>query len=214
MASYTPNYNLKKPDYSDTADIKDINNNMDKIDTALNDKVTSHEQASLLGVKINNTGAVSDVISFGGGDPDWGSGNVGGIMLTHDTRQYIIRGKGTVNGANEDFMLPVHSDGNSNRVYNILTTKDFPFSREIGVSPGGTTAGDGTNKITFTSPGANRHCLICFADKFVNIFCPSSTGTTVYSGDIPSGWTLERSGLDLTLTRSATQAFRYSLLWL
>lgn len=36
MASYTPNYNLKKPADSDSYDIADDNGNMDKIDTALN----------------------------------------------------------------------------------------------------------------------------------------------------------------------------------
>ena len=36
MASYTPNYNLKKPADSDYYDIADDNGNMDKIDTALN----------------------------------------------------------------------------------------------------------------------------------------------------------------------------------
>lgn len=33
--TYTTNLNLKKPEYSDTADIKDINDNMDTIDAAL-----------------------------------------------------------------------------------------------------------------------------------------------------------------------------------
>jgi hypothetical protein len=36
MASYTPNFNLKKPADSDSYDIADHNGNMDKIDTALN----------------------------------------------------------------------------------------------------------------------------------------------------------------------------------
>ena len=33
MATYTTNYNLKKPASSDTVDIADINGNMDIIDT-------------------------------------------------------------------------------------------------------------------------------------------------------------------------------------
>lgn len=36
MATNTTNFNLKKPAYSDTADIADINGNMDKVDSALN----------------------------------------------------------------------------------------------------------------------------------------------------------------------------------
>lgn len=35
MASYTPNYNLKKPADSDSYDIADHNGNMDKIDAVL-----------------------------------------------------------------------------------------------------------------------------------------------------------------------------------
>ena len=36
MANYTPNYNLKKPEDSDSYDIADANGNMDIIDGALN----------------------------------------------------------------------------------------------------------------------------------------------------------------------------------
>lgn len=39
MASSTTNYNLIKPDYEDSADIKDLNDNFDTIDTAMNNKV-------------------------------------------------------------------------------------------------------------------------------------------------------------------------------
>lgn len=39
MASSTTNYNLIKPDYEDNADIKDLNDNFDTIDTAMNNKV-------------------------------------------------------------------------------------------------------------------------------------------------------------------------------
>lgn len=37
MASYTENYNLKKPGYEDFGDIKDLNDNADKIDAAIKD---------------------------------------------------------------------------------------------------------------------------------------------------------------------------------
>ena len=43
MATYTPNYNLKKPASSDTVDIADINGNMDIIDGQLADSVVSIE---------------------------------------------------------------------------------------------------------------------------------------------------------------------------
>lgn len=46
MASYTPNYNLKKPADSDSYDIADHNGNMDKIDTALNTLNSKFRQIS------------------------------------------------------------------------------------------------------------------------------------------------------------------------
>ena len=45
MATYTSNYNLKKPASSDTVDIADINGNMDIIDTAINDAQTLSNKA-------------------------------------------------------------------------------------------------------------------------------------------------------------------------
>lgn len=41
MASYTPNYNLKKPSQDDFFDVDDFNENADKIDTALNEKLNT-----------------------------------------------------------------------------------------------------------------------------------------------------------------------------
>ena len=38
MATYTPNLNLKKPDYTDLADVADINANMDVIDAQISTK--------------------------------------------------------------------------------------------------------------------------------------------------------------------------------
>ena len=45
MATETTNYHLKKPDYADTADIGDINGNMDDIDTALHGLRTDVDNA-------------------------------------------------------------------------------------------------------------------------------------------------------------------------
>ena len=42
MATYTEKYNLKKPDETDFVDIADINENMDKIEAALNDLANSN----------------------------------------------------------------------------------------------------------------------------------------------------------------------------
>lgn len=52
MASYTPNYNLKKPADADSYDIADANGNMDIIDGALN---TLNNQVGLLDSGSNTT---------------------------------------------------------------------------------------------------------------------------------------------------------------
>lgn len=45
MATNTTNYNLIKPEYTDDADIKDINDNMDIIDSALYEKLMTPSAA-------------------------------------------------------------------------------------------------------------------------------------------------------------------------
>ena len=47
MATYTPNYNLKKPDEQDFYDVKDFNDNADIIDEALESKVEKEEGKGL-----------------------------------------------------------------------------------------------------------------------------------------------------------------------
>ena len=39
MAAYTENLNLKKPDKTDFVDIKDINENMDAVDSAITENM-------------------------------------------------------------------------------------------------------------------------------------------------------------------------------
>lgn len=66
MITLTANYNLKKPDYDENADIMDICENMDLIDAALGDKVekvvgkdlssndyTTEEKSRLAGIEAN-----------------------------------------------------------------------------------------------------------------------------------------------------------------
>lgn len=47
--TYTTNLNLKKPGYDSAADIKDINDNMDKIDTAYANLLTYIDETFLGG---------------------------------------------------------------------------------------------------------------------------------------------------------------------
>jgi hypothetical protein len=150
-----------------------------------------------------------DVLTWGGGQ-DPGSSNVGGILFSHEGRRYTFRGKGLNNGANEDFRLPAHSDGNSNVSYDILTTKDFPFMRAEGFSPI-----SGTNQITFTAPGEYRNAIVFCAAKHFTIFYTNSSDTSIYTDNFPTGdFELTKSGSTYTLKRATSTRFHYTIIWL
>lgn len=164
------------------------------------DKVSQRGSGQLTDLKINNTGAGSDVISFGGGDSSWGSENVGGIMYTHSGRQYFFRGKGSTNEKNEDFTLPAHSDGNSNQSYDILTTKNYSST----LSRITTFAGTSSNKTFSFDLAQGYHALVAVAAGFVSFFNGSGV---LYNTELPSGFTAAISGTTVTITRSNTTAF-------
>ena len=65
MASYTTNYNLKKPDATDFINVGDLNDNVDIIDTAIKAaesagiaKVTGARAGNL--AQFNSTGEIED----------------------------------------------------------------------------------------------------------------------------------------------------------
>lgn len=58
MASYTTNYNLKKPAAEDFYDVKDFNDNADAIDTALSEKAEIEELAKRVPVSYLTTSAL------------------------------------------------------------------------------------------------------------------------------------------------------------
>lgn len=62
MASYTNNYSLAKPDYTDEADIKIINNNTDTIDNLI------HQNRSMISDSYDSTKtySVGDVVIYEG----------------------------------------------------------------------------------------------------------------------------------------------------
>lgn len=65
MASYTPNYNLKKPTDAESYDINDDNSNMDKIDAALN--TLNSKIATGLGnqsIKYFSCGSLNSKVKF------------------------------------------------------------------------------------------------------------------------------------------------------
>ena len=67
--NYTTNLNLKKPEYTDTADIQDLNDNFDAIDEALAaalPTVTSSDNGKFLRV-VEGEWAAATVASASGG---------------------------------------------------------------------------------------------------------------------------------------------------
>ena len=62
----TPNYNLKKPDYTDFADVMDLNDDMDIIDTTLADKLDKTGDASEAKVATATTSSASYPIPAAG----------------------------------------------------------------------------------------------------------------------------------------------------
>jgi tRNA C32,U32 (ribose-2'-O)-methylase TrmJ len=49
---YTPNYNLKKPDYTNFADVMELNDNMDTLDTVIKD-ITTASDVTALQLQVN-----------------------------------------------------------------------------------------------------------------------------------------------------------------
>lgn len=84
MASYTTNYNLKKPAAEDFYDVKDFNDNADAIDTALSEKAEIEELAKR--VPLVNLYYDSSPTTTGNVIYKWGSNaersiyNFGGLL--------------------------------------------------------------------------------------------------------------------------------------
>ena len=91
MATYTPNLNLKKPDYTDLADVADFNANMDIIDGLTQDDIpdgttnkayTATEKDKLAGIETganNYTHPGSGTNPHGTTKTDVGLGNVDNV---------------------------------------------------------------------------------------------------------------------------------------
>jgi len=217
----TTNLNLVKPAGTDKALVSVINSNSDKIDNwagttnqALANKAGigtgSVDIPVHVGAMINNTGSNSDVVEMGGGVSGAAPGtNAGGILYVHSSRRFQFRQKNTAGTNYDDFQLPGSASITSNSSYNILTSKDLPFVRETGASPGGS-----SNSITFTAPENARHAIICYASFMSHIYSNTTTDSSVFVDEVASGFTLTKSSGTYTLTRSASTVFNYVILWI
>lgn len=93
MASYTENYNLKKPDRTDFYSVQDFNDNADIIDTALNDKLNkdfSNVSSGAVPIANGGTGATTaaDALSNLGALPLVGGTLTGDLRLKPTNSNY------------------------------------------------------------------------------------------------------------------------------
>lgn len=93
MASYTPNYNLKKPTQDDFFDVDDFNGNSDIIDTALNGKLNtdlSNISGGAIAIANGGTGATtaSDALTNLGAFSSSGGTIAGDVKLKTSSSNY------------------------------------------------------------------------------------------------------------------------------
>lgn len=82
MATYTPNYNLKKPDPENFVDIADLNGNADIVDKVLKEKADLDENGKLLPSQLPETASVpAAAVIAHAGSKDGASYNADGTAL-------------------------------------------------------------------------------------------------------------------------------------
>lgn len=142
MASYTPNYNLKKPAQDDFFDVDDFNGNSDIIDTALNGK---------LNTDFSNISGGAIAIANGGTGATTASGALANLGI--DT---ALSNKADKDLSNVTGTLPVSKGGTGATTASGALTNLGAFS-----SSGGTIEGD----VKLKTSSSNYGCALTFGDS-------------------------------------------------
>lgn len=140
MATNTTNFNLKKPAYTDTADIADINGNMDKVDVSLNGL------ADAIAIVANNN--THDAITAGQYVYVHGHGSLAEGLYTAKSN---IAANATLSTSN------LQADGPGG--LNALNSKFSNYCLCEIVNVSGTTSSSGIIEITFTNFYAYAFCI-------------------------------------------------------
>ena len=161
MASYTPNYNLKKPAQDDFFDVDDFNENSDKIDTALNNKADKNLSniTGTLPISKGGTGATTAsnalsnlgiTTSKGGTGATTASNALSNLGITTALNNKADKDLSNVTGT-----LPISKGGTGATTASNALSNLGAFS-----SSGGTIAGDVKLKTT----SSNYGCALTFGD--------------------------------------------------
>lgn len=158
MASYTPNYNLKKPAQDDFFDVDDFNGNSDIIDTALNNKLNT-DFSNISG----GSGGVVPITAGGTG------ANTASGALTNLGVNTALSNKADKDLSNVTGTLPVSKGGTGATTASGALTNLGAFS-----SSGGTIAGD----VKLKTSSSNYGCALTFGDG-TNVQIKEPTNNTM-----------------------------------
>ena len=158
MASYTPNYNLKKPTQDDFFDVDDFNGNSDIIDTALNNKLNT-DFSNISG----GSGGVVPITAGGTG------ANTASGALTNLGVNTALSNKADKDLSNVTGTLPVSKGGTGATTASGALTNLGAFS-----SSGGTIAGD----VKLKTSSSNYGCALTFGDG-TNVQIKEPTNNTM-----------------------------------
>ena len=177
MASYTPNYNLKKPSQDDFFDVYDFNGNSDIIDTALNNKADKDLSniTGTLPVSKGGTGATtaSNALSNLGAFSSSGGTIAGNVKLKTSSNYGCALTFG--DGTNVQLKEPIDDvlEINANKI-NLAMTSGIQYLTVSSSVTSGTTT---NQKTVFNSDGT-------IADACRKIYVQSSTPSSAPDGSL------------------------------
>lgn len=182
MASYTPNYNLKKPAQDDFFDVDDFNGNSDIIDTALNNKLNtdfsniSGGGGGVVPITAGGTGAntASEALSNLGAFSSSGGTIAGDVKLKTSSSNY---GCALTFGDSNYVQIKEPTDNtmeiNANKINLAMTSGIQYLTVSSSITSGSTT----NQKTVFNSDGT-------IADACRKIYVQSTTPSNAPDGSL------------------------------